>query len=81
METRGQKSNSLELLCLSWLPATLMIIWLKMNELARWHQFSIISLWELFLDLKGSELHSQWSHLAEIPTLPRFYACPRYLQV
>ena len=26
METRGPKSNSFELLCLSWLPATLMII-------------------------------------------------------
>ena len=34
-----------------------------------------------FLDLKGSYLRSQWSHLAEIPTCPRFYACPRYLQV
>ena len=27
METRGPKSNSSELLCLSWLPATLMMIW------------------------------------------------------
>ena len=31
--------------------------------------------------LKGSYLHSQWSDLAEIRTRPRFYACPRYLQV
>ena len=38
-----------------------------------------------FIDLKGSVLHSQWSDLAEIRpeirTRPRFYACPRYLQV
>ena len=44
-------SNSTELLCLSWLPATLMMIRSKMND------------------------------LAEIRTHPRFYACPRYLQV
>ena len=30
----GPKSNSSELLCLSWLSATLMMIWSKMNELA-----------------------------------------------
>ena len=34
-----------------------------------------------FLDIKGSLLHSQKSDLAEIRTHPRFYACPRYLQV
>ena len=38
------KSNSSELLCLSWLPATLMMIRSKMNETP----FPIISLWELF---------------------------------
>ena len=48
METRGPKSNSSELLCLSWLPATLMTIWSKMNELACRHHFPIISLWEIF---------------------------------
>ena len=48
METRGPKSNSSELLCLSWLPATLMTIWSKMNELAFRHHFHIISLWEIF---------------------------------
>ena len=31
-----------------------------------------------FLD---AQLCSQWSDLAEIRTRPRFYACPRYLQV
>ena len=35
----------------------------------------------IFLDLKGSSLRSQWSDLVEIRTRPRFYACPRYLQV
>ena len=47
METRGPKSNSSELLCLSWLPATLMMIRSKMNELAWRHHFPIISLWEI----------------------------------
>ena len=38
----GPKSNSTELLCLSWLPATLMMIRSKMNELAWRHHFPII---------------------------------------
>ena len=42
------KSNSTELLCLSWLPATLMMIHSKMNELAWRHHFPIISLWQCF---------------------------------
>ena len=46
---KGTKSNSSELLCLSWLPATLMMIRSKMNELAWWRDhFPIISLWEFF---------------------------------
>ena len=44
----GPKSNSCELLCLSWLPATLMLIQSKMNELAWRQHFPIISLWEFF---------------------------------
>ena len=52
METRGPKSNSSELLCLSWLPATLMI-WSKMNELAQ-RPFSHYKSMGNFLDLKGS---------------------------
>ena len=48
METRDLKSNSSELLCLSWLPPTLMMIRSKMNELAWRHHFPIISLWEIF---------------------------------
>ena len=42
------KSNSSELLCLSWLLATLMMIRSKVNELARRQHFPIISLWEFF---------------------------------
>ena len=42
------KSNSTELLCLSWLPSTFIMIRLKMNELAWRHHFPIISLWEIF---------------------------------
>ena len=45
METNG---NSYKLLCLTWLPATLMMIRSKMNELAWRHHFPIISLWEIF---------------------------------
>ena len=37
------KSNSTELLCLSWIPATLMMIWSKMIKLAWRHHFPIIS--------------------------------------
>ena len=48
METRGPKLNSSELLCLSWLSATLMMIRSKMNEPAWRHHFPIISLWEIF---------------------------------
>ena len=54
IETKGRKPNSSELLWLSWLPATLMMIRSKMNELAWWHHFPIINLWDSFLDLKGS---------------------------
>ena len=44
----GSKSNSSELLCLSWLPATLMMIRSKMNELAWRQHFPILSVWEFF---------------------------------
>ena len=44
----GPKSNSFELLCLSWLPATLMMIRSTMNELAWRQHFPMISLWEIF---------------------------------
>ena len=50
MESRGPKLNSSKLLCLSWLPAALMMIRSKMNELAWRHHFPIISLWEMFQD-------------------------------
>ena len=44
----GPKSNLTKLLCLPWLPATLMMIRTKMNEPACRHHFPIISLWEIF---------------------------------
>ena len=53
MEIRGSKSNSSQLLCLSWVPATLMMIRSKMNELAGRHHFPPLSLWD-FLDLKAA---------------------------
>ena len=54
METRGLKSNSSEPLCLSWLPATLMMIQSKMNELAWRHHFPILSLWDIFLTSRAA---------------------------
>ena len=42
------KSNLTELLRLSWLTATFMMIQSKMNKLAWRHHFPIISLWEFF---------------------------------
>ena len=44
----GPKSGLTKLLCLPWLPATLMMIRTKMNKLACRHHFPIISLWEIF---------------------------------
>ena len=44
----GSKSNTFELLCLSWLLATLIMIWSKMNELAWRQHFPSIRLWEIF---------------------------------
>ena len=44
----GLKLNLSELLCLSWLPATLLMIRSKMNELAWRQHFTIISQWEIF---------------------------------
>ena len=54
METRGPKSNSSEVVCLSWLPATLMMIRSKMNELAWRHHFRHYESMGNCLDLKGS---------------------------
>ena len=74
IETKAPISNSSELLCLSWLPATLMMIPSKMNELAWRHHFPIISLWEFFFTLKGSWLHSQCSGLSR----PKFKLVRKY---
>ena len=54
METKGPKSNSSELLCLPWLPATLMMIRSKMNELEWKHHFPHYKSMGIFLELKGS---------------------------
>ena len=52
----GPKSNSYELLCLSWLPATLMIIRTKRNELAWRPIFPIISLWKILRRSRAARL-------------------------
>ena len=44
----GLKSNICQRLCLSWLPATLMISRSKMNELIWGHHLTIMSLSEIF---------------------------------
>ena len=49
METRGPKSNTSELSCMSWLPATLMMIRSQMNELE----------WRLHYKSMGNFLDSQ----------------------
>ena len=54
VDLSSPKSYSSELLCLSWLPATLTMIQSKMNELAWRQHFPIVSLWEIFKMLKGS---------------------------
>ena len=54
----GPKSNSTELLCLSWLVKTLMRIRSKMNELAWRHHFPIISLWAIFRRSRAAACNS-----------------------
>ena len=50
----GPKSNSTELLCLSWLPATfLMMIWLKNERASMETAFSHYKSMEFFLDAQG----------------------------
>ena len=49
----GPKSNLCQLLCLSWLPATLMMIRSKMNKLAWRQHFSYYKSMGIFLDAQG----------------------------
>ena len=77
----GQNSNYTEILCLSWVPASLTKIRLKMNMLAWRNHFPIKRIWENFKTLKGTLLRREWSDLAEIRNCPRFYVCPCYLHV
>ena len=65
-QTKSSKSNTSELLCLSRLPATLMMIRSKMNELAWRHHFPNISLWEIFRCWRAA--HS----LVSGPVWPKF---------
>ena len=67
--------NSSELLCLSWLPATLMMIRSKMNELARRQHFPIISLWEIFR--RSMAANSEISG----PNWPKFKIVPVFMHV
>ena len=43
--------------------------------------FIIIKSMGIFQTLKGSYLCSPWSDLTEFRTRPRYYGCPRYIQV
>ena len=75
METRGPKSNLSELLGLSWLSATLMMIRSKMNELAWRHYFPIISLWEIF------ETSGAANSVVSGPIWPKFELVRDFMQV
>ena len=46
-------SNWFEILCLSWIPASLKKLQSKLKVLWPWQHFPIISLWENFLSLRG----------------------------
>ena len=75
MKTRGPKLNSSELLCLSWLPATLMMIRSKMNELAWRHHFPIISLWEIFYTSRAA------NSVVSGPTWPKFELVQDFMHI
>ena len=75
METRGPKSNSSGLLCLSWLPATLMMIRSKMNKLAWRHHFPITGLWEIFYTSRAS------NSLVSVPIRPKFELVQDFMHV
>ena len=71
----GPKSNSSELLCLSWLPATLMIIRSKMNELAWRQHFPIVSLWEFFRRSRAT------NSKVSCPIWPKFELVQNFMHV
>ena len=73
-----QNSNPSEILCLSSFPVSLMKSEFIVTE-KRWRHHFPHS--KFMGTLKMVQIRSQWSDLAEIRTCPRFYACPRYLQV
>ena len=75
------KSNSTKLLCLSWLPATLMMIRSKMNELAWRHHFPIIGLWEIFRLSRAANSVVSGPIWLKFELVRDFMPCPHYLQV
>ena len=75
METKGPKWNSSELLCLSWLPATLMMIRSKMNKLAWRHHFPITSLWGIFRRSRAA------NSLVSGPIWPKFKLVRDFMHV
>ena len=70
-------SNSTELLCLSRLPATLMMSRSKMNELAWRHHFPIISLWDFFFFRRSRAANS----LVSGPTWLKFELVRDFMHV
>ena len=73
--------NSSKLSCMSSLPARMRMIESKMKELECSQDFSHYKSMGIFQTLKGSLLRRSWSNLVQIRTCPRYYGCPRYLQV
>ena len=71
----GPKLNSTELLCLSLLPATLMMIRSKLNKLAWRHHFPIISLWEIFRPSRAA------NSVVSDPIWPKFELVRNFMHV
>ena len=71
----AQNQNSTQLLCLSWLPATLIMIRSNLNELAWRHHFPITSLWEIFLTLQAANC------VVSGPTWPKFELVRDFMHV
>ena len=84
METSGRIWPNFELiqaLCMSSLPASMKRIRWKIAGKCDDVIFSIISVWDFFQTLKGSQLRSPWSDLTKFRTHSSSYVYHHYLQV
>ena len=77
----GRISNSSKLLYISSLPASMKRIRWKIAEKMWWRHFLHYKSMGFFQTLKGSQLRSPWSYLAEFKTHSSSYVYHHYLQV